>query len=84
VVVILDLDPNVEKGLTAQAEKRGVTLKEYLQEVVARESTRLPPAMHTTGKDRARAFELWAKGHRHTPPLSDEAVSRASLVREVL
>jgi Arc/MetJ-type ribon-helix-helix transcriptional regulator len=32
-----------------------------------------------TGVDKAQAFIDWAKGHAATPPLSDEAISRASL-----
>lgn len=35
------------------------------------------------GSEKARAFEEWAEGHRYTPPLSDDAVSRARLVRDV-
>jgi Arc/MetJ-type ribon-helix-helix transcriptional regulator len=31
------------------------------------------------GKEKARDFVEWAKSHPHTPPLSDEAVSRANL-----
>jgi hypothetical protein len=33
----LRLDPDVEKGLMARAHERGVSLDDYLQEVVARE-----------------------------------------------
>lgn len=37
------------------------------------------------GQKKALAFAQWAKSHHHdTPPLSDEAVSRANLVRDVL
>ena len=36
-------------------------------------------ATTATGKQKARAFVEWAKGHPYTPPLSDEAISRASL-----
>lgn len=32
-----------------------------------------------TGEERAREFVQWANSHRDTPPLSDEAVSRASM-----
>ena len=45
------------------------------------ESSR-PAATHVpakSGEEKARAFVLWAKSHRDTPPLSDEAISRASL-----
>lgn len=36
--VILSLNPEVEKGLTARAHARGVSLDDYLQELVAREA----------------------------------------------
>jgi hypothetical protein len=32
-----------------------------------------------SGEERARAFVLWAKSHRDTPPLSDEDISRANM-----
>jgi Arc/MetJ-type ribon-helix-helix transcriptional regulator len=31
------------------------------------------------GKEKALEFVEWAKSHRPTPPLSDEAISRSSL-----
>ena len=43
--VTLNLTPEVERGLTAQAREHGVSLNEYLQEIVtraARLSTALP------------------------------------------
>jgi len=33
----------------------------------------------TTGEEKAHEFVQWAKSHRDTPPLSDEAISRASM-----
>ena len=36
--VTLSLDPDVEKGLLARAHARGVSLGDYLQEIVAREA----------------------------------------------
>jgi len=38
VNVILSLDPEVEKSLMARARARGVSLDEYLQELVSREA----------------------------------------------
>lgn len=32
-----------------------------------------------SGEEKASAFVQWAKSHRDTPPLSDDAISRASL-----
>ena len=36
--VTLSLNPEVEKGLLARAQARGVSLDDYLQEIVAREA----------------------------------------------
>jgi hypothetical protein len=43
MTVTLDLNPEVEKGLLARARERGVSLYDYLQEIVTREA-RLPAA----------------------------------------
>ena len=36
-------------------------------------------ALPKAGEEKAREFVQWAKSHRDTPPLSDEAISRASM-----
>lgn len=36
--VTLNLNPEVEKGLTARAHARGVSLDDYLHELIAREA----------------------------------------------
>ena len=36
--VTLSLNPEVEKGLTARAQARGLSLDDYLQELIAREA----------------------------------------------
>ncbi len=38
MTVTLNLNPEVEKGLTARARERGVSLDDYLQEIVTREA----------------------------------------------
>jgi len=38
MTVTLNLNPEVEKGLIALAEARGLSLSEYLQEIVVREA----------------------------------------------
>jgi Arc/MetJ-type ribon-helix-helix transcriptional regulator len=35
--------------------------------------------LEVTGEEKAREFVQWAKSHRDTPPLSEEAISRASM-----
>jgi len=76
--VTLNLNPDVEKGLAAQAQARGISLSDYLQEIAAREAARLP-AKAGSGEERAKAFLEWADSFPDTPPLSDEAISRASM-----
>ena len=48
MTITLELPPNVEQGLLAQAEARGITLTRYLEEIARREaeqgSTTVGPA----------------------------------------
>ena len=76
--VTLSLNPEVEKGLLARAQERGVSLNDYLQEIVTREAG-LIDTTGKSGKEKAIAFVQWAKSHRYTTPISDEAISRASM-----
>ena len=44
MTVILNLNPEMEKGLMARAQARGVSLDDYIQELVAREAgLHVPP-----------------------------------------
>ena len=38
MTITLDLPPEIEQGLLSQARERGVSLKDYVQEIVAREA----------------------------------------------
>ena len=77
--VTLNLSPEVEKDLTALAEARGLSLSEYLQEIATREAAGRQTEAPATGEERAKAFIEWADSFPDTPPLSDEAISRASM-----
>jgi hypothetical protein len=77
MTIIIDLPPEIEAGLAALAAEQGMTLPDYLQhlleeQVPARRAASLSPA------ERARIWRESAKGLPHTPPLSEEAVSRES------
>jgi len=76
--MMIELPPEIEAGLAAQAEAQGVSLPEYLQHLLedqasAGTSSALSPA------ERAAAWRESVKGLPHTPPLSDEAISRESI-----
>jgi hypothetical protein len=75
--ITLTLDPEIEEGLLARAQERGLTLDAYLRVLLKKEAG-LVAATQRNGRETADAFTAWANGHRSTKPLSDEAVSRAS------
>ena len=81
MTVRLQLKPEVEAELLAQARARGLSLEAYLEQVLQERSrTMMPP--NVSSSDQASAFETWAHSHQRTPPLPDEAVRRENLVRD--
>jgi hypothetical protein len=78
MTVTLNLNPQLEAGLFAQAQASGMTVEEYLLSVI--ESAVLPAGQHLmSAEERAKEFEEWSAGHRPTTPLSDYAVSRDAM-----
>ena len=62
MTVTLNLKPEVEAGLLAQAQASGMTVEEYLLSLV--EGVVLPAAPTTLSPEqRAAAFESWSAGH---------------------
>jgi hypothetical protein len=49
MTVTLDLNPEVERRLVAQAHERGVSLYDYLQEIVTREARLTAASLSSTG-----------------------------------
>jgi len=82
--ITLNLDPDVENSLSILAQERGVSLSDYIHEVVDREAARALRPSTTSGEERAAAFLKWADSFPDVPLLSDEAISRASLYPAVL
>jgi hypothetical protein len=75
MTVTLNLKPEIEAGLVAQAQASGMTVEEYLLSVV--EGAVLPATQEAlSAEERATAFEAWSASQRPTSPLSDYAVSR--------
>lgn len=48
MTVTLDLKPDVEKSLVAQAHERGVSLHDYLEEIVTKAATDSPNSPPST------------------------------------
>jgi hypothetical protein len=75
MTITIELPPEIASSLAALAAEQGMTLQGYLQrlledQVLPRKAPSLSPG------ERARLWRESAKDLPHTPPLSDEAVSR--------
>ncbi len=86
MTLTIEVSGELEAALTAQAQEQGLTADRLARRVLAQALTPgveqvegNSAATGTSGAEKARAFVQWAKSHRDTPPLSDEAVSRAGM-----
>ena len=60
MVITIDLQPEVERGLLAQAQAKGVSLTDYVQEIVAREARVCEAAENASQAESKNLFELFA------------------------
>jgi len=77
MTVTIELPADIEADLVAQARTHSLALPQYVEhllreQVPARAGSALSPA------ERAAAWRESTRGLPHTPPLSDDAVSRES------
>ena len=72
----LDLKPDVEAGLAAEVQARGLSLEAYLEQVIQDHAISVPVL---SGEAWKREFDAWVNSFSDTPVLSDEAISRDSL-----
>lgn len=81
MTLTVELPDIKEAALRAKAHSQGMSAEEYASQVLVHdlEDVAVVAARHRKGIETAREFVEWAKSHPDTPPLSDEAVSRASL-----
>ena len=77
--ITINLRPEVELLLLERSERRGLSVEDYLEKLVEDSGQFTSPNYITDPKERAKAFVDWANSHRHTEPLSDEAISRESM-----
>lgn len=91
MTIELDLPPEIEAGLLAQAQAEGLALSEYVQNLLrdqlnARVGTPgiSHPAFELPAEDWARRFQEWAEScaHANLHILSDEAATREFIYSE--
>jgi hypothetical protein len=81
MTLVLEIPPELESALAAQAQAQGLLLQQYIErllrdQVPQQGSRRLSPA------ELAAAWRESVEGLPQTPPLSDEAISRESIYGE--
>lgn len=78
MTVTIQLPPDIEADLIAQARARGLDLPQYVEHVLREQ---VPPraASLLSPAERAEAWRQSTRGLPHTPPLSDDAISRESI-----
>jgi hypothetical protein len=87
MTVTLDLPPEKEAALKAQAQARGLSIEQWMLEVV---DQHVPPIsiahlQKTNPQEWARHFDAWVDSHKsNTPVLSDEAMSRENIYPDVI
>jgi hypothetical protein len=78
MTVTIELPPEMEASLVAQAQAQGLPLPQYLQHLL-REQIPAHAGVAGSPAERAAAWRESVKGLPHTPPLSDEAIGRESI-----
>ena len=76
--VTIELPPEIEAGLLAQASAEGLPLPILVQRLI-REQFPVTLKTFALPADRAAAWRESVVGLPHTPPLSDQAISRESI-----
>jgi len=87
MTVTLNLSPEKEAALAAQAQERGLSLEQWMTEVAEQfvQPASIAHLQKTNPKEWARQFRAWADSHNpNTPVLSDEAMSRESIYPDLI
>jgi len=74
----VNLDPEVEAGLLAQARARGVPLGVYVGELLE-QMGRGPLTQKLSANEWEEAFDEWVEGSGEVPHLPDEVLRREFL-----
>jgi hypothetical protein len=79
----LNLTPEIEAGLLAQAEAEGLTLEQFLNRTLQAIALNSAQTIPQHAEEWERSFHAWVHGHpTDTPLLSDEDIGRDSIYRD--
>ena len=57
MTLTIDLEPQIERSLSARAEAKGVSLSDYVGEIVAREASQQESSAGSNARNLAELFE---------------------------
>lgn len=79
----LNLRPEIAARLEALATAHGLSIEDYLKQLVERELSsngpEIAPQPRLSAEEWAHQFEEWADSFPEVPPIPDEALSRDNL-----
>ncbi len=77
----IELKPEIEAELAAQAHRIGVPISQYVQRILEQYLPEQPVEAGMSPEQRAKTFQDWVQNfpYRRDRPLSDDAISRDSL-----
>lgn len=82
MAITLELPPEVEAGLAAQAQARGLQLNAYVQSLLKHQAT-MERAKHTTSLEQFETeLDALAQGSDKLPYLPREALTRESFYQD--
>lgn len=84
MTVTLELKPEVEERIVAEAKARGLSVEDYIQQELESKLGTPARAGSLPYEEWLQMFNEWVHSHDYikAPPLSDEAISRESIYRE--
>ncbi len=84
MTVTLELKPEIEEEVEAQAKQSGLSVEDYLEKKVEEMISACPSRPAKTPEERVRLWREFVNSHDDikAPPLSDEAISRESIYSE--
>ena len=84
MTVTLELKPEVEERIIAEAKARGLSVEDYIQQELEAKVLTPERAEQLPYEEWLQKWNEWLGSHDYikAPPLSDEAISRESIYRE--
>ena len=79
MTVKLELTPDIEAGLMAQAQASGLSLEAYLEKMLREQGESAATPTLAPAEEWTRTFETWADSFPDTALIPDEALRRENM-----